>query len=224
MKKSMLVLTFCMGSLGILMGQLTVDPQTYRFPTVEAGEVVTASFSLKNTGSESIEIKSVKTSCGCTTVSRHPGVLRSGQTFDLQVKFRTAGYQGEVTKYVYLYTDRAMNRTVLKIEGRIRPQPAGELQLGSEKIDLGVIRPGEKIERKIKVLNSGEKPLEIIEITHPPFFQVHLNQIVLRPGESTWMTFQVMPTIHGGGMKFIRLKADTPTRQYQWVRISYQVK
>lgn len=204
--------------------ELAVDPQVFDFGTVEEGDTVMATFSLKNSGSAPILFKSIKTSCGCATVSKRPDELPAGGAYDLKVKFRTTGYRGDVTKYVYIYTNQSFNRTALTIKGKIRPQPAGELKIGQARIDLGTFRPGDDLTREVKVLNSGQKALEIIEVTHPPFFQVRVKKIILEPGESTVMTIRVLSTIHGGGMKFIRLKADTPSRQYQWVRISYNVK
>lgn len=224
MKKQFFLSILLIFLVGLVYGQLIVTPKTFTFKEVRSGEKVMASFLLKNTSESPVKIKRIRTTCGCTTVTKSPKNLPPGGTFNLKVRLSTAGYRGEIKKQVYIYDDSNFSPIILTIKGKIRPQPSGLLQVEKQRIDLGIISFYDRIQKRVKITNIGDDDLEVIELNHPPFFQITLDKIKLKPGESTYVTIKVLPTIHGKGLKSIRLLTDALYNKYQWFRISYEVK
>lgn len=224
MKKHFFLLFFLVILIGLSFGQLMVTPKTFTFQEVPSGETVMASFLLKNASDSPIKIKSIRTTCGCTTVTKSPKNLQPGETFNLKVRLSTAGRRGTIQQQIKIYDDSDFSPIILKIKGKVRPKPSGLLQVEKQRIDLGRISSNDRIQKKVRITNIGDDDLEVIELTHPPFFQITLDKVKLKPQESTYVTIKVLTSIHGKGVKSIRLLTDARYDSYRWFRISYEVK
>jgi chondroitin AC lyase len=80
----------------------------YDFGLIPAGpEDVSQVFYVQNTGTEPLEIRSVVTSCGCTTATLSSSVIPPGQRADLTVVFNPDFHdtEGPVTRAVWLETN-----------------------------------------------------------------------------------------------------------------------
>ncbi len=83
-----------------------VDPFTLDFGKVKHGEVLNHSFTLKNDSSKTLNIKDVNTSCGCTATKVAKKTLAPGESTVIDVSFKSKGYKGQVTQFIYVNTDR----------------------------------------------------------------------------------------------------------------------
>jgi len=83
----------------------TADPYTWDFGQVKEGELLKHDFVLKNESKETLRIKDVNTSCGCTLSKVKEKILLPGQSTAIEVKFNTKGYSGAAKQYVYVHTD-----------------------------------------------------------------------------------------------------------------------
>ena len=81
------------------------DPNTWDFGKVGHGKDARHVFALKNTTQKELKIKDVNTSCGCTVPQLKKRELRPGESTPLEVKFKSKGYSGAVTQYIYVNTD-----------------------------------------------------------------------------------------------------------------------
>lgn len=105
MKRSLVVALFILVGLGLTtLGapKISVDQSQYNFGEVSAGIAVVHTFVLANTGDQPLVIKSVRTSCGCTTTALAKTTLNPGEAVNLTVTFDSAGYSGKVGKRVYV--------------------------------------------------------------------------------------------------------------------------
>ncbi len=85
--------------------KLKADQPVYDFGKVLDDLTIEHNFKVTNTGSTPIQIKRVRTTCGCTTVNSQPQTLAPGASTEIGVKFSTRGINGKVTKAVYVETD-----------------------------------------------------------------------------------------------------------------------
>ena len=95
------------------------DNFLWDFGRIKQGEVVNHDFTFKNTGKGILNIKDVRTSCGCTASEAGKKVLAAGESTSIKVKFNSAGYLGPVEKFVYVATDALVNpisKYVIKAE------------------------------------------------------------------------------------------------------------
>ncbi len=76
-------------------------PETqHDFGKVKEGEVVNYEFKFENKGTQPLEIKNVKTSCGCTAAVTSEKDLKPGQSGTIKVNFDTKNRMGKATKTV----------------------------------------------------------------------------------------------------------------------------
>jgi len=224
MKKILLTFILFALCLSFSIGQLAVKPEIYNFKPVKSGTIVNASFELYNAGEREIQITRISKSCGCTTISKKPDKLLSGESFNLKVSFNTSGYRGDVEKRIYIFTGTSEERKILKIKGNIIPKPSGLLEIKDKIVDFGLISKGSEKVKIVQISNVGQKELKILEVSYPPFFQVSFGKVKLKPGESTTLSITVLPLIYGKDSKTVKILTDAYYNRYKWFRVSYQVE
>lgn len=89
-----------------------IDPFTLDFGKVKQGEILKHSFTLKNDSSKILNIKSVNTSCGCAASTAAKKSLAPGESTAIDVSFKSKGYSGGVTQFIYVNTDSVEKPTI----------------------------------------------------------------------------------------------------------------
>ncbi len=89
------------------------DPYAWDFGQAKEGEVLKHEFILKNGSRETLTIKDVNTSCGCTASKVGKKILLPGQSTAIEVQFNSKGYSGPVQQYIYVHTN-SLDRPILK--------------------------------------------------------------------------------------------------------------
>ena len=96
-----------------------IDPYSWDFGQVKEGEVLKHAFVLKNESTETLTIKDVSSSCGCTVPEVKNKVLLPRESTLIGVKFNSKGYSGNTQQYVYVHTDsldKPIIRFIIKAE------------------------------------------------------------------------------------------------------------
>ena len=70
------------------------------FGKVKAGEILEYKFKFENKGTESLNIKDVKTSCGCTAAVVSESSIKPGQVGYIKVNFNTKDREGKNSKSI----------------------------------------------------------------------------------------------------------------------------
>jgi len=89
------------------------------FGKVEAGEKIGCFFTYTNSGSGSLVINSVSTSCGCTVPKYDKKPLLPGKSGTLEVVFNTAGYSGVQSKTVTIQSNASTPVVIVKIMAEV---------------------------------------------------------------------------------------------------------
>lgn len=87
--------------------KISIVPQAFDFGQVKYGDVVQATFKLKNDGGSDLEIVRVSTSCGCTKAEVNKNTVAPAEEITLIVFFDPAVHEddtdlGEVTRIIYV--------------------------------------------------------------------------------------------------------------------------
>lgn len=90
---------------------------TFNFSKVKKGDTVDVSFSLKNSGTADVFIKSNSVSCGCTKVTSLKDTIAPGETVDLKLIYDTKSDSGNVLKTFVVETNTNPKLHVLFIKG-----------------------------------------------------------------------------------------------------------
>jgi len=104
--------------------KVSFDNVDYQFGTRTEGEEVTYDFIITNTGKNTLYIRKLKQSCGCTAVKPEKEELKTGESTAIKAIFRTNGKTGKQMKTIDVITNDPENpKITLKIMGFLNPKP-----------------------------------------------------------------------------------------------------
>ena len=104
MKRSLLILLGIVFSTGVFAQVLekspvmTFETKSHDFGDVKQGEKVTHIFKYKNTGTDTLRIDNIVSSCGCTVPNSYERVVAPGANASITVEFNSAGKMGVINK------------------------------------------------------------------------------------------------------------------------------
>lgn len=101
---------------------VTFDSSFYDFGTVRQGEVVTRVFHFTNTGTDSLVIAEVKTTCGCTVPEWPQEPIAPGGTGAIKVEFNTADKAGRQLRILRVFANTEPPESILQLGGEIKVQ------------------------------------------------------------------------------------------------------
>lgn len=151
----------------------------------------TASFTVRNIGSNPIVVGDPQTSCSCTTVaSTAKGVLQSGEEQIIQI--RTSAPKGDkesfLNKVLVSFTDSETNTrhdVILYLVGNIEKSP---IKVIPSVLDFGEIVEGEKYNRTIRLVGVGNSQFEVLHVEAlKPFIETEIKKITNSNGRQEYL-------------------------------------
>ena len=91
--------------------QMVVPEMIKDMGTVAQGEVVNVEFEIANEGNETLEIKAVRPTCGCT-VADFDRQVEPGKSGYIKAKLETRDFSGPISKSILVMTNDPQNPTV----------------------------------------------------------------------------------------------------------------
>ena len=141
--------------------KIVFEEAAKNFGKIKQGDVPTYEFIFKNEGDDVLTIRSVETSCGCTAALVSEKKVEPGKTGKIKVSFNSRGYQGEVTKYIYVNSDDpSAPRVDLKITAAVDVPPQPRIELDRYSFDAGLLVEGDDLFASVVVKNRGELELK----------------------------------------------------------------
>jgi hypothetical protein len=141
--------------------ELTCREPTFRFGRRDESESVRHTFAIGNAGDSPLEIRSVRTSCGCTIAEMKQKSIKPGETGLIDTVFELRGRRGAQKKSVRVESnDPKQPVFLLWIEGEI----TSDLLLSPEYINMGTVPVADSVERIVR-LESRSGDVEITEVT-----------------------------------------------------------
>jgi hypothetical protein len=197
------------------------------FGRIKQGEVVRHEFVFRNTGTATLEIRKVTTSCGCAAALVSEKKIAPGQQGALKVSFDSKGYSGKVIKYIYFESNDPKNPQVaLTIRAEVEVGPGPKIEIDPLNLDLGIALEEEAAEAKIKIKNKGELELTF-DIDNPAFaFFVQQKKISLPykipAGREIELTVKIPSRkgLQGLHREYLLVKSNDPIRPTVSVFIS----
>lgn len=101
--------------------EITLPVDSHSFGTIDYGDVVSHTFSFKNTGNAPLIIKDVTTLCGCTVTDYPKAPIAPGKKGNIKVTFNSNGKIGQQHKNVTLHTNCKTETKELKIYAIVKP-------------------------------------------------------------------------------------------------------
>ncbi len=85
--------------------KLQYSKESHDFGNLNQGEKTTYKFSFTNTGKQALNIRKIKTSCGCTASSPEKKEIQPGEQSYVEVTFDSKGRKGKQYKYVTVFSN-----------------------------------------------------------------------------------------------------------------------
>lgn len=89
----------------IPMAKLYIPELTHDFGKVKEGDVEKYTFKIQNTGADILNIKDIKTSCGCTAALVSDKSLKPGQEGTIRVELDTKNRSGRMVRTVTVFSN-----------------------------------------------------------------------------------------------------------------------
>jgi hypothetical protein len=179
---------------------------TFDFGDIYRGQKATHLFTIKNSGNDTLLIRNVSASCGCTAAMASKNVVPAKSTSRLNVTFNSEGYGGRVHKTVTIESNDPINPTQqVNITANVLPVLAPSptyLFIPRAKVDSVTLS-------SVILTNVTQKPVTILGVeTTLDGLEVEVQQKALKPSEKTDLRVSYKPTKPGPSYGDIVLKTD----------------
>ncbi len=194
------------------------EEESHDFGKIKEGEVKTHVFVFQNTGDATLVVKNVRTSCGCAAALISDKNVEPGKKGEIKVSFNSRGYEGNITKYVYVEAnDRSQPVKQLQISATIQVPPRPRIELGRYSIDAGLILEGEPIPGEATIINRGEREL-VVSFSHrdAKYFMdggKEVSELRIAAGKQAEIEIRIPPRPKSGLIReYILLKSNDARR------------
>lgn len=199
--------------------KIKFNEDSFDFGKVTQGQSLTHVFAFSNEGDEVLLIDKVNSSCGCTAALLSSKKINPGAAGEVKVTLNTTGYQGKISKYIYVESnDPKLKTKQITISADIDVPPQPKIFLDKYSSDEGLFLEGEAIKTKAKIINRGELELRV-SCTHKNAAFYSEGKEISFPlripaGTSVEVEFSI-PSVEKAGLvrEYIMIKSNDPSRQ-----------
>lgn len=101
------------------IAKIEVD-KTQNFNTIKAGDTISKTYVIKNVSDNNLEIKQVKSSCGCTIAKIKDSIVEGGSSTKIVATYTAdKDVEGRVKKSIVIDANTSPRFTVLYLEGKV---------------------------------------------------------------------------------------------------------
>jgi hypothetical protein len=220
----MLALLF---SIFFIFNTVQTQPQLFIVSTnidigkIYNGDVKTVGIQIKNTGSETLQILNVQTSCGCAAVKQSKSTLQPNETEKIEVSFNSTGYKGKVSKFVTIESNDPSKPSVTVT---LHTEVANEIEPADMTVSgwLGNLKIGNELTRTFVFKNITTRAIKIKKITptHPEI-KVKFLPAEISSNELFSFEVSVTPTREGYIQGEVFLETDSKNQSRVPFRILF---
>ncbi len=171
---------------------------------------LTCTFTFTNTGSDSVSIFEVVSSCGCTDVTWTKGSIKPGEKGTISATYKNEDGPMPFDKTLTVYISGVKRPVVLRLRGVVHEkkkslaelygdQKLGTFGLKTRSLKAGTLRQGLSVSESETVANLGRKPLKVSFADVTPGLSLSVNPNPIPAGQTATLTVTVAsaPGIYG---------------------------
>ncbi len=226
MKRTLVSLIIIVMAAVVYAGpEITFEKQKIDFGEISSGKVFDLKYMFENTGDETLIIKNINTSCGCTYTRLEKKEYEPGEKGVIPVKFFSKGYRGKVIKTVTVVSNDKVNPYLrLSLSGLIKLKDFSVAEIDKDLLDFNVIRLNEKPSKEVIITNTGNIDLRILEVTHSPEVSTIFTKKVIKSGETGKLTVTFNPLQVGQFSTFLRVRTNAFKSPLLIIRLKTDIK
>ena len=210
--------------------KLLIKERVWDFGAIKQHKTAKHNFLVKNEGKETLIIKRLRTTCGCTAALTTKERIAPGESGEIKVTFSSGYRQGRVTKYVYVESNDPDEPLLkLTVMGIVEVVLSPQINVNPSNIYLGIIWVADKIKSTLNVENIGDADLIIQKVEAPPTGELKVKaaldtipagkigkiDILYEPNISFKSSHRPIRDIRS----HIIIKSNDPRRPEMWVSI-----
>ena len=190
---------------------ITWDKTVHNFGDVSVTDgPLTCTFTFTNTGSDSVSIFEVVSSCGCTDVTWTKGSIKPGEKGTISATYKNEDGPMPFDKTLTVYISGVKRPVVLRLRGVVHEkkkslaelygdQKLGTFGLKTRSLKAGTLRQGLSVSESETVANLGRKPLKVSFADVTPGLSLSVNPNPIPAGQTATLTVTVAsaPGIYG---------------------------
>lgn len=167
------------------------------FGTVKKGDVPEYRFEIQNVFEEDIRIASVRSSCGCTSVSLSKNILKTFEKGEVICRFNSPAFDGFKQATITVRFDRPF---VGEVQLMVRGNIVRGVNFTPGSIDFGQVSESNLPAKKIQLSHSGNAGFRVLDVKSTfSHIKVQLRETARRRDMVTYeMTTQLKPTVPRG--------------------------
>ena len=206
--------------------KITFEKTELDFGELESGKIADMEYKFKNTGDETLIIKNISSSCGCTVTKVEKKEYKPGEEGTIPVKFFSRGLNGKITRTITVSTNDPENvYTRLKVMSNVVLKDFAQWEIiGSDRLDFSEVKLGQRYTGKIKFKNTGTIELRIVEVTIAPEIIPEFNKKVLAPDEEGEVNITFKPMQAGRFAAFMRIQTNAHRQRSVIIKVSAEIK
>ncbi|MFH1026731.1 MAG: DUF1573 domain-containing protein, partial [Pseudomonadota bacterium] len=186
--------------------KLVCDQMAYDFGTMDNNQDVVHTFVLRNAGDLSLEIKQVRSSCGCTVASLSRNIIPPGEQAEVTAKLSLRGRQGPQHKSITVECNDPQQPVVtLYLEGTA----ISELQIQPPQIFLGRITSGVCQTGAVDITSQTASAVTIKKVSTDSTF-LNVSQEAVTDGKAYRILVSTKPPLPLGTFRNnVRVETDS---------------
>lgn len=187
---------------------LVCDQPVFNFGEVRAGLSITNTFILRNSGTGTVAILNVRTTCGCTTTALATNELAAGAVTELRATLSLVGRTGHQSKAIYVESnDRQNPRLKLELTGVV----ARDIEVQPEGVHFGTLGRDGDAQRDVLLTARSNGTFAIKSVnTGTSLFEANVE--TREAGKLYWIHVKAKgPRTPGTSSAILQVVTDCPT-------------
>jgi hypothetical protein len=156
----------------------------HNFGTVAVAAKTEFRFPVNNNQSTRMHIRTIRTSCGCTTPVIETKYIDAGQSGSILARFNTDTFRGKRGATLTVIIDKPFYSEVrLRVDGYIRK----DMVMHPGAVEFGHLNQGEAVSKASKVYYAGRRDWQIVDVqSNRPWLIPSVNEVSRGGGRVTY--------------------------------------
>lgn len=184
--------------------------EKYDLGNIFEGTVTERELTVINSGNDTLFVKSVTTSCGCTVAKLSKTSVAPNDSIIVSISFTSKGNLGKFKRDIYIFSnDSTRSKVDVVYTGNIY----SVLQATPRYISFGTQLLGHSDQRVVSIKNTGRSPITITSYKAPePQLSLSVNKEIIQPNDSLQLKVVLNPLKTGKILGQIELNTNSPVK------------
>ncbi len=204
---------------------ISVQQTAVNFGTIEAGQTVQRTITIRNTGTAPLEITGIQSNVSGLTFTPYMFTLVPNGSQTVTVTFPSSSegtFSGTIT---ISSNDLKSGTQTLSVSVTVQPRPVPAIAVQQTAVNFGAIEAGQTGQRTIAIMNTGTAPLEITGIeSDVSGLTFDTTMFTLEPDGSQTVTITFPSSTEGTFSGNITISSNDPNSATQTLSVSVIVQ